>query len=103
MSESLSLPQALDKIDLLEVKNKALSDQLDKVTADLFKLQDTAVELRNQLDEKKHSEQLAGWGIDRALEAHKLADDKPTPATITNTAQHMLDWIMSSSAKPVKG
>lgn len=100
MSDIPDPQQYQDEVKLLQTKNKSLSDQLDKITADLFKMQDTAAELRNQLEEKKHTEQLAGWAIDRALETHKLAG--PTSEQVTQTAQKFCDWIKASSAAPVK-
>jgi hypothetical protein len=88
-----------DEIATLEAKNKALSNQLDKITDDLFKTQEIATDLKNKLDEKKHSEQLAGWAIDRAIETIKL---QPNSALgVTDIAQSYCDWIMGSVTKKI--
>lgn len=92
------VPQAPhgEQIELLEQKNKSLSDQLDKITSDLFKMQDIAADLKNKLDERKHSEQLAGWAIDRAIEVAKI---KPSEHTdIIALAAKFCKWAVESSA-----
>lgn len=87
----------------LNEENKELKQKLarllaehDKITEQLAKAQEIATELKNQLDEKKHSEQLGAWAIDRAIEAKKL----DLSIEITPTAQQFCDWVMKSSAKP---
>lgn len=87
-----------DHIKQLEQKNKALSQQLDKITEQLYAAQEIATDLKNQLDEKKHSEQLAGWAIDRALETAKLHPNED----IIATAQKYCDWIMESACHAVQ-
>lgn len=90
---------------LLEQKNKALSDQLDKITEDLFKLQEVAADLKNQLEEKKHTEQLAGWAIDRATKVYELGEKaeqytlEHNTVEILKSAARMTEWIMETSAK----
>lgn len=86
----------------LNEENKELKQKLarllaehDKITEQLAKAQEIATELKNQLDEKKHSEQLGAWAIDRAIEAKKL----DLSIEITPTAQQFCDWVMASSAK----
>lgn len=41
---------------------------------------------------KQYTSQLKGWSFDRAVEAHKLADDKPTVETILHTAKTLSEY-----------
>lgn len=82
----------------LAQNNKALANQLDKITGELFKAQEIATDLKLQLDDKKHSEQLAGWAIDRALELAKHLTDKPqTVAALTKIANDICDGVREIS------
>jgi len=93
----------MTEIEQLEAKNAALSRELDKVTEEKFHAQEIATELKRQLEEVKHTEQLGGWAIDRALEFIKLKDSKDHVASdVTQTAQHFCEWIKNSSAKSVE-
>jgi len=85
-----------EQIALLEQKNKSLATELDKITGELFTAQDTITALQNKIAEKKHTEQLAAWAIDRALEAQKIGTQ---PDTITASAQSFCEWIKASSAQ----
>lgn len=80
----------------IENNNKALSNQLDKVTEDLFKAQEIASELKRQLDEKKATEQVSAWAIDRALEEKKLE----LSVDVLKRAGEYTAWIKASSATP---
>lgn len=83
---------------LLATQNKSLANQLDKVTGDLFKAQEIATDLKLQLDDKKHSEQLAGWAIDRALELAKHLIDKPqTVPALIKLANDICDGVKEIS------
>lgn len=92
-----------EQIALLEQKNKSLSSELDKVTGELFTANDRITDLQNQLAEKKHSEQLAAWAIDRAIESFKVAvNPNVSPAAVIGCAQTYCDWIKASSAQVVE-
>lgn len=81
--------------------------ELDNVTEQLGKAQEIATELKERLDEKKHTEQLAGWAIDRAIETAKLSINPAsgtsfisTHETITKSAEAFCNWVIQSSARP---
>lgn len=81
----------------LEVKNKRLLGEIDQLQTQLFKANDQARALNDLLEEKKHSEQLAGWAIDRALQIRK---ENSTAETVIADAEKFCAWVHSSSAKP---
>lgn len=93
-----------DQIDAVHVetllaKNRSLSEQLDKVTNDLFKAQEIATELKLKLEDSKHSEQLAGWAIDRAIETAKLFTNKPEVSDdIINLALQLCNGVKHISS-----
>lgn len=87
-----------EQISLLEQKNKSLSNELDKITADLFKMQEVAQDLKNRLDDKKHSEQLCGWAYDRATEAAKVSGNKYSHIDLSEHAEEILDWVSAISS-----
>ena len=79
---------------MLQQKNQALMNALDKAHTDLFKAQEIASDLKKQLESKKHSEQLSGWAIDRAIEAAKVMTDKPKSVKdVIGVAQEILDGV----------
>lgn len=82
----------------LKTKLSGALRELDNVTDQLAKAQEIGTKLKNQLDEKKHSEQLAGWAIDRAIETAKLSD---ASTDIISTAQSYCDWVMETSAEEI--
>lgn len=85
----------------LKAKLARLLAEHDKITDQLAKAQEIATELKKQLDEKKHSEQLGAWAIDRALELAKIDTETPwEPTDIAACAEEFCNWIMKSSAKP---
>ena len=91
-----------EQIKLLEQKNKSLSNELDKITTQFFEMEAQAKDLHEKLLTRKHSEQLAGWAIDRALETYKLAQSADGTRSIDadmviKQAQQYCDWIVSSS------
>lgn len=95
----------------LEQRNKRLLGEIESLQKQIFDAHDTNKALNEILEEKKHSEQLAGWAIDRALELNKLlvqaqegAGHKEirTVQGIIDDAQKLCDWIKESSAAPRK-
>lgn len=85
----------------LNVKLDGAKRELDKITNQLFEERDANAELQNNLAERKHSEQLAGWAIDRALESKKIAGVGGfTAQEVCIDAQTLCDWIVGNSAKP---
>ena len=84
--------------ELLQQKLSGALRELDKLTEQLAQAQEVGTKLKAQLDEKKHSEQLAGWAIDRAIEVAKLSQPS---VDITVAAQSYCDWVMKSSAKAI--
>lgn len=83
-----------EQIKLLEQKNQALSNQLDKVQGDLFKTQEIATDLKNRLETKLYSEKLAAWSIDRALEIGKRDNAGiETAEHVIAAAEKFCKWI----------
>lgn len=79
--------------------------ELEKVQAQLYAAQDDITALTQQLGEKKHSEQLGAWAIDRAVEVIKLRSNFVNPVTakdVTDVAAGLTEWVMETSAAPVK-
>jgi uncharacterized Zn finger protein len=92
----------VETVEQLNLRNQALSKQLDKVTEDLFKAQELATEIKKKLDDRKHSEQLAGWAIDRAIETAKLMsapDHIWHGEDIIAIAAKYCEWAVESSSK----
>lgn len=91
---------------MLAQNNAGIMRELDKVTGQLHEAQDSLTELNEKLAERKHSEQLAGWAIDRALETAKLNSAKegfsPKSEDVISDAAKFCDWIVSSSIQPKK-
>lgn len=69
----------------LERKLKGALTELDKMSSNFFAAQDSIRELTEKIEEKKHTEQLAGWALDRAIETAKIM--KTDNETIKGTAQ----------------
>jgi hypothetical protein len=87
---------------MLVERNHGIMRELDKVTNQLHEAQDSAKELDEKLQERKHSEQLAGWAIDRALETAKLSPRHMTAKEVIEEAATYCAWIISSSIQPKK-
>lgn len=102
MSNLASIISDEDHVKILQTKNKALENQLDKVTDDLFKAQEIATDLKNQIEEQKHSEQLGGWAIDRAIESLKLVPEQNATGSVNEVviriAHSYTKWIKDTSA-----
>lgn len=84
MEIELTKQQMKAKLDLLESHHKGAIRELEKVQKQLYATQDAVKNLQSKLDNKKHTEQLAGWAIDRALEASKLMPDGSKPKTVAD-------------------
>lgn len=83
-----------EQIKLLEQKNQALSNQLDKITNEKFKAQEIATDLKNRLETKLYSEKLAAWGIDRALETGRRdSANINTAEDVISAADKFCKWI----------
>lgn len=89
----------------VELENKLLKQhkdgalrELEKVTDQLFKTQDQNKALVDAVEEKKHSEQLGAWAIDRAIEEKKINKD----VDVLIRAQEFCEWVMKSSAKKME-
>ena len=87
--------------ELLQQKLSGALRELDKLTEQLAQAQEVGTNLKAQLDEKKPSEQLAGWAIDRAIEVAKLRMENEPAVDITAKAASFTQWVMESSAKAV--
>jgi len=97
--------------DELQRDVKGLTATIDREQKMRFEAEDRIKQLTEVLEEKKHSEQLAGWAIDRAIESLKLdpastaqafstlINQTPSDAIIKE-AQKFCDWIKNSSAQP---
>lgn len=83
-----------ETIQSLELKNKRLVGEIDKLQTQLFSAQDSITDLTAQLEEKKHSEQLAGWAIDRALQIRKESVE-----SAIDDAEKLCAWVHNSSAR----
>lgn len=79
----------MNEIELLTQKNKSLSDQLDKITSDLFTMQETASKLKEKLESKSHDRQMKAWAVDRAIETLKA--NKVEVATSEEAANIVID------------
>lgn len=88
---------------LLEQQKSGALRELEKVTGQLFKAQDQNKVLTEIIEEKKHTEQMGAWAIDRALETAKMnPSNPPTPESVIDCAAKFAEWIMSSSAKKLE-
>lgn len=84
-------------------KNKRLLGEIDKIQTQNFELQTENQELKEAMLSKKHSEQLAGWAIDRALEAAKLFPTKPNDvAELVKLATEICEGVQKIAPQPEK-
>jgi len=90
--------------DDLQKDIKGLVATVDREQKLRFEAEDRVKQLTEVLEEKKHSEQLAGWAIDRSLELIKNREEgsqlKSDVDTVLGMAEKFCDWIKSSSAQP---
>ena len=96
----MSVKNLSEENKLLAENNKGIMRELDKVTGLLHEAQDNAKELSDKLAERKHSEQLAGWAIDRVIETVKLAPCHMTAKQVVQEAEVYCKWIVESSIQP---
>lgn len=107
-----------DTRDELQTKNNGLMREIDQLQTQNFQQADQLRQMKDIIEEKRHTQQLAGWAIDRALETIKLApliDPKDFAGEAkgfgyANTmGAHVIDlaakfcaWVHASSAPEVK-
>lgn len=86
----------------LEQRNKGMERELEKTHLELFKAQDKIKTLTDVVEEKKYTQQLAGWAIDRALETVKQSDPEKrgliAAKFVIGMAEEFAKWVSETSA-----
>lgn len=88
--------------DELQTKNKRLLGEIDALQTQTFTQSEQLRQMKEIIEEKRHTQQLAGWAIDRALEIAKLNGDKVASGNVIETAEKLCAWVHASSAREPK-
>lgn len=89
-----------DTRDELQTKNNGLMREIDQLQTQNFQQADQLRQMKDIIEEKRHTQQLAGWAIDRALEINK--GHSMTAELIIKDAEKLCAWVHASSAPEVK-
>jgi hypothetical protein len=96
---------AKQTIDELQLQNRNLLKQIEREQSKVFQHEDTIKELNEKLAERRHSEQMAGWAIDRAIETIKMDTEIPVIDGLTTLSGAVVaiaalyaQWCVNSSA-----
>lgn len=99
-----------DTCDELQTKYNGLMREIDKLQTEAFTRDNQLRQMKDIIEEKRHTQQLAGWAIDRALEIIKIDVTRAaTQANVTafddaviHIAERLCAWVHASSARETK-
>lgn len=87
--------------DDLAAQKKRLLAEIDALQTQTFTQSEQLRQMKDIIEEKRHTQQLAGWAIDRALEVNK-GNPALTAELIIKDAEKFCAWVHASSAREMK-
>lgn len=87
--------------DDLAAQKKRLLAEIDALQTQTFTQSEQLRQMKDIIEEKRHTQQLAGWAIDRALEVNK-GNPGLTAELIIKDAEKLCAWVHASSAREPK-